>query len=152
MDSNEMNPALKCEIKRYLKTGDHDQYYRAWPAGSMLLSARKVSAALREALIEAVRIRARDGSETGVAQDTDLGLTSAKVRPMVNGLFPVRKRTVVISVLEKSGTAKTTPTRLARFPECKWYDCGLLFSPGNRLTQRQGPATDPVLFHHDDRV
>jgi hypothetical protein len=103
MDSNETNPALECEIERYLKTGDHDQYYRAWPAGGMLLRARKVSAALREALIEAVRIRARDGSETRVAQNTDLdGLARAKVRPMVNGLFPGRERVVVMSVLEKS--------------------------------------------------
>jgi hypothetical protein len=102
MDSNEMNPALECEIERYLKKGDHDQYYRAWPAGSMLLRARKVSAALRESLIEAVRIRARARSETGVAQNPDLGLTRAKVRPMVNGLFPGRERAVVMSVLEKS--------------------------------------------------
>ncbi len=103
MDSNETNPALECEIERYLKTGDHDQYYRAWPAGGMLLRARKVSAALREALIEVVLNRARDGGEAGVAQNMDPDrLTRAKVRPMVNGLFPGRERAVVMSVLEKS--------------------------------------------------
>ena len=56
---------------------------RAMPQVHLLLLTRKVSPALREALIEAVRIRARDGSETGVAQNTDLdGLARAKVRPM----------------------------------------------------------------------
>jgi len=31
MDIHGENPALESEIERYLKTGDHDQYYRAWP-------------------------------------------------------------------------------------------------------------------------
>jgi len=82
MDSNKVNPALESEIERYLKTGDHDQYYRAWPDGGMLLRAQKVSAALRDALIEAVRTRARHAADAGLAPNTDLeALTRAKVCP-----------------------------------------------------------------------
>jgi hypothetical protein len=33
MAVNGMNPAVESEIEKYLKTGDHDQYYRAWPEG-----------------------------------------------------------------------------------------------------------------------
>lgn len=46
MGSNEVNLALEGEIERYLKTGDYDVYYRAWPEGGMLLRAQKVSAAI----------------------------------------------------------------------------------------------------------
>ena len=45
-----------------LKTGDHDQYYRAWPEGGMLHRAQKMDAALREALIARVQHCARDAS------------------------------------------------------------------------------------------
>jgi hypothetical protein len=39
------NPALDIEIARYLKTGDYDPYYRAWPEGGMLVRAQKIDAA-----------------------------------------------------------------------------------------------------------
>lgn len=122
MDSNEVNPALESEIERYLKTGDHDEYYRAWPEGGMLLRAQKVSAVLRDALIDAVRTRARDGVEPALALNADLeALTRAKVSPMVNGLFPRTEQAVVLSVLEKSVlflTAENIPQVIE--------DCGFL--------------------------
>ncbi len=59
MSTNEKNPALESEIERYLKTGDHGQYYRAWPEGGMLHRAQKMDAVLREALIARVQDCAR---------------------------------------------------------------------------------------------
>jgi hypothetical protein len=97
------NPALETEIARYLKTGDYDPYYRAWPEGGMLVRAQKVDAALREALIKAVRNRAQNIPLPVLAGCPDLtSLTRAKILPMVNGLFPESERSIVTSVLEKS--------------------------------------------------
>jgi len=80
MGFNEENPAFKEEIERYLKTGNHDQYYGAWLEGGMLFRAQKVDAALREALIEKVQHCAREGSAPLSSPDMDLtALTRAKV-------------------------------------------------------------------------
>ena len=103
MDFNGENPALESEIERYLKTGDHDQYYRAWPEGGMLLRAQKVDAALRKALIERVQNCARGASAPLSVPGVDLtALTRAKVLPMINGLFPHSEHYVVVGVLERS--------------------------------------------------
>jgi hypothetical protein len=103
MDGHGENPALESEIERYLKTGHHDQYYRAWPEGGMLHRAQKMDAALREALIASVQHYARDASTLLSAPEVDLtALTRAKVVPMVHGLFPHTERDVMVGVLEKS--------------------------------------------------
>jgi hypothetical protein len=117
MAVNGKNPAVESEIERYLKTGDHDQYYRAWPEGGMLYRAQKMDAALREALIARVQDCARNASAPLSVQEMDLtALTRAKVLPMIHGLFPQVERVVVVGVLESS-VVFLTPENIAEVLE-----------------------------------
>ncbi len=132
MSTNEKNPALESEIERYLKTGDHGQYYRAWPEGGMLHRAQKMDAVLREALIARVQDCARNASAPLLVQEMDLTpLTRAKVLPMIHGLFPQAERAVVVGVLESS-VVFLTPENIAKELE-------KISSQGERQLRRQAP-------------
>jgi hypothetical protein len=63
MSNEEYSPALKLEIERYLQTGGHDLYYRAWPEGGILHRAQMMDAVLRKALIAGVQYCAREASK-----------------------------------------------------------------------------------------
>jgi hypothetical protein len=62
MSNEEYSPAFKQEIERYLQSGDHDLYYRAWPEAGMLHRAQMTDAVLRKALIAKVQHCAQDAA------------------------------------------------------------------------------------------
>ena len=97
------NPAVKREISHYVQTGDYDHAYRAWPEGGVLVRAQKMDAALRNALIEAVRKNTQGiAPPSGIGNIDQTALTRSKILPMVYGLFPESERSLVMSLLEKS--------------------------------------------------
>jgi hypothetical protein len=103
MSHEEYSPSLKQEIERYLQTGDHDLYYRAWPEGGMLHRAQMMDSVLRKALIARVQHCARESSKPLTIPETDFtALTRTKVVPMVQGLFPQAECEVVVDVLKRS--------------------------------------------------
>jgi hypothetical protein len=97
-----MTATAKDEIDRFLRTGDHDPYFAAWPGG-VVEASRRGTAELKTALIAEVR-RHADGIPlpddfTGIDV---VGLARKKLAPMVRGLFPRREQELVLSVLERS--------------------------------------------------
>jgi hypothetical protein len=48
LDGNKRAGAVESEIERYLKTGDHDQNYRAWPKGLPLFASLYLGEATAE--------------------------------------------------------------------------------------------------------
>ena len=91
------------EIERYLRTGEHDQYYSAWPGNSFLDRANHGDAALTRALVAEVLRRTQHAAGPEVRVDLDVvALTRAKVAPMVLGLFPRHEQKSVLELLERS--------------------------------------------------
>ncbi len=102
-------PSVPKEIARYLRSGDHDLYFAAWP-GDLLARARQGSADLKGALVSEIRKRAA-GAFPRALPNTDLAaLTLRKIGPMVRGLFPAREREAVLAVLERSVVFLTPAT------------------------------------------
>ncbi len=81
------------DIERYLRHGQHDDFFRAWPGEDFLARAKCGDAALREALIATVRQRTRHATVPEALAGIDVvAFTRAKVAPMVRGLFPRTNR------------------------------------------------------------
>lgn len=90
-------------IERYLRSGDHDAKFLAWPGEGYMARARQGEAALRQALISAVRQRASHAPHPEALADLDVvALTRGKVAPMVRGLFPSNEQETVLDVLGRS--------------------------------------------------
>ncbi len=94
-------PTIAQEIERYLRTGDTDMIYSAWPGGVMD-AGRRAHADLRGALVAEVRQRAKGRSHELVPDDIGVPFTRAKVEPMVRGLFPHAEQDIILATLEKS--------------------------------------------------
>ena len=82
------------EVQRYLRTGEPDGYYRVWTGNDFLSRATNGRDALLHALITAVR----EGEIGRRLPELPPGFepasfASAKVTPMVTGLFPARSET-----------------------------------------------------------
>jgi hypothetical protein len=114
------------EIERYLRTGEHDQYYSAWPGNSFLDRANHGDAALRRALVAEVLRRTQHAAGPEVCADLDVvALTRTKVAPMVLGLFPRHEQQTVLELLERS-VVFLTPSNIAtilaqtRWPMTAW--------------------------------
>lgn len=102
-------PSVPKEITRYLRSGDHDPSFAAWP-GDVLASARHGSADLKGALVSEIRKRAA-GAFPRALPNTDLAaLTLRRIGPMVRGLFPAREREAVLTALERSVVFLTPAT------------------------------------------
>ncbi len=98
-----MPTAINKEIEHYLRTGEHDQDYLAWPGEGFFARARHGHAALLEALISAVRQQTPCVTMPEPPFDMDVAaFTRAKVAPMVCGLFPQREQEVVLDMLGRS--------------------------------------------------
>ena len=50
-------PSPQSEIERYLRSGEHDPLFGAWPGGNVLECARRGDADLRRALVAEVKAR-----------------------------------------------------------------------------------------------
>jgi len=94
-------PTIADEIERYLRTGDADPHFAAWPGGFME-RARRAREELGDALVREVRRLAKGRSQRLLPQAESVALTRGKVEPMVCGLFPRAEREVVLATLERS--------------------------------------------------
>ncbi len=114
------------EIERYLRTGDHDPLFAAWPGNHLLEKASAGSADLSSALVAEAERRARGRTIPESVPAIDLvALARRKVEPMVRGLFPRSEQEAVIGLLERS-IVFLTPDRIASilrgrsFPHSAW--------------------------------
>lgn len=99
------------EIERYLRRGEHDPLFRAWPGGHVHACAQLGDAALRKALIVEVRVRTDAAKQqTGLDGVDIVDIARRKVTPMVRGLFPIREQAAVLALLGQSVVLLTPAT------------------------------------------
>ncbi len=117
--------SIDSEIARYLRTGDHDPLFSAWPGG-VLERCGAGTDALREALLAELRRRVDGRQPSRLPDGYDvIRSTRAKIEPMVCGLFPKREQDAVLALLEKS-VVFLTPDNVERviaeqsFPRNAW--------------------------------
>ena len=118
-------PSPQSEIERYLRSGEHDPLFGAWPGGTVLECARRGDADLRRALVAEVKARTATVSVPEALIDLDCeAFARAKVAPMVRGLFPIVEQPVVLDMLARSLvflTPSTIEAVLNRgFPSTAW--------------------------------
>jgi hypothetical protein len=118
-------PSPQSEIERYLRSGEHDPLFGAWPGGNVLECARRGDADLRRALVAEVKARTAAVSVPEALIDLDCeAFARAKVAPMVRGLFPIVEQPAVLDMLARSLvflTPSTIEAVLNRgFPSTAW--------------------------------
>lgn len=97
------HPSMSEEVETYLKSGDHDPKFAAWPGSGFFERSQNGSEALREALIAEVLARTLHRPVTALPGDLDLlQFTRRKFRGMVSGLFPEVEQEIVLSMLQHS--------------------------------------------------
>ena len=114
------------EIERFLRTGESDPLFNAWPEEHVFHRAQRGDSDLRKALVSEVRRRTTEAAEPDALAGLNVeGLTRTKVAPMVRGLFPGREQAPVLSLLERS-VVFLTPANIAdvlgeaSFPSTAW--------------------------------
>ncbi len=109
------------DIERYLRHGQHDDFFRAWPGEDFLARAKCGHAALLEALIATVRQRTRHATMPEALAGIDVvAVTRAKVAPMVRGLFPRDEQETVLDVLGRSVVFVTPDTITTVLSGTRW--------------------------------
>lgn len=138
--------SISDEVRRYLRTGESDPLYRAWPGGGIFERANRAHADLRGALVEAVRQRTSGLRHPVMPQIETIAFTKAKVAPMVRGLFPRAEQEVVLDALGRSVVFLTNANIEAilmgpGFDSAAWDLANLyLGSLGAELLSEQAPA------------
>lgn len=100
-------------IALYLRTGQYDPMFVAWPGEGFLGKSQSGSAALRDALIAEVVLRTEHDQNLAVPHDIDLQQFSRqKFSGMVAGLFPRSEQAIVLAMLERS-VVFLTPANIA---------------------------------------
>ena len=90
---------MRRAIVVYLRTGDWDPTFAAWP-GNIIARCTTGGAALRAELIRAVLRRAAGRPAPVSVPGTGLrALVRKRLAPMVQGLFPAAERSVVLELL-----------------------------------------------------
>lgn len=90
-------------IDAYLKTGEHDPMYSAWPGDGFSDRLRKGSDSLRDALIAEVMAKTRACPSVELPENLDIRQFSRmKLGGMVTGLFPKAEQAIVLAMLERS--------------------------------------------------
>jgi hypothetical protein len=108
-------------IKRYLRSGEHDPHFRAWPGDSYLGRIQQGDAALREALRSEIRRRTRHAAPpTALAELDVVTFTRQNVLPMVQGLFSRHEQACVLDVLERSVVFLTPATIDQVLDQSRW--------------------------------
>jgi hypothetical protein len=98
-----MEKSPEQEVEHYLRTGERDGFYWAWPGENLFARAKRGDSAMRKALIPAVRSRTAHATVPKELAGMDVaGFTRKKVEPMVRGLFPGAEQETVLGVLERS--------------------------------------------------
>lgn len=117
-----MSPAQRNEVDRYLFSGESDSWSAVWPGSSFVERARQGHAALRGALIAAVRERAGHVAAFSLPEGIDLPtFARSKLSPLVCGLFPSAEREVVLGVMESSIVFLTPATIAAVLESTPWH-------------------------------
>lgn len=99
-DDATMTP--KQVIQHYLRTGEADPLFSAWP-GDVMAAGKRGWNEMVDALVGAVRRRAAGRRVPWKLPDLDLpAFTRRKVGPMIRGLFRQREQEAVFAVLERS--------------------------------------------------
>ena len=109
------------EVERYVKTGESDLLFSAWP-GDVLQRSRIATSDMRAALVDEVLTRASGTSDQRghLPLDDLVGLTRRRVEPMVRGLFPTTEQGPVLQVLERSVVVLTAENVSAVLRETRW--------------------------------
>jgi len=98
-----MQEECKEEIRRFLATGDYDMVHAIWPGRNHLERMHAGDAALRSAVVDALRQRTKGLTLPSMPLGFDAGqFVLGKVRPMVCGLFPAKERQVMLDLFDKS--------------------------------------------------
>ncbi|MDP2759789.1 MAG: hypothetical protein Q8O64_05200 [Sideroxyarcus sp.] len=99
-----MNTLQRAEVDRFLASGNHDDIlFKIWPGDSVVGRAINGDAALRSALISAVRERAEQAAVSACQEHSGLDINAReKFAPMVQGLFPQKEQAVILNMLERS--------------------------------------------------
>jgi hypothetical protein len=101
------------DIALYLRTGQHDPMFVAWPGDGFVGKLQSGSSALRDALIAEVLLRTEHDQDPAVPLEMDLQQFSRqKFSGMVAGLFPRSEQAIVLAVLERS-VVFLTPSNIA---------------------------------------
>ncbi len=144
-----MQTSPENEVERYLRNGEHDDFYRAWPGEDFLSRARHGHTALRGALISTVRRRTPHAPVPEALTDMDVvAFTRTKLAPMVRGLFPRYEQESVLDVLGRSVVFLTPATIETVLEETPWlhtaWDLANLYlaSCGAELLSEEAP---PIL-------
>ncbi len=102
----------KQAIRRYLRTGQHDDLLFGWPGDNVVESSQNGETALSDALVAEVQRRASGKRPTHDPLDLDLAsFTRRKIGPMIRGLFPRVEQETVLAALERS-VVFLTPDRI----------------------------------------
>ena len=108
-------------IKRYLRSGEHDPHFRAWPGDSFFGRLQQGDAALRKALKSAIHKRTRHATPPAALAELDVvTFTRQNVLPMVQGLFSRHEQACVLDVLERSVVFLTPATIDQVLDQCQW--------------------------------
>jgi len=92
--------ARRAAVQLYLRTGDYDPKFPAWP-GNVIERETNGMADMLQALV--AEVKNRSGESPPVSFPADLvAFTRKKVEPMVRGLFRRDEQEAVLAVLEKS--------------------------------------------------
>ena len=135
----------KQAIQHYLRTGDADHWFPAWP-GDVIAAGERGWNELAGALVAEVRKRTAGKPLPCELPDLDLlAFTRRKVAPMVRGLFRRSEQEAVLAVLERS-VVFLTPGAIEQvlrgqsWPRSAW-DLANIFlgSHGARLLSRNAP-------------
>ncbi len=90
-------------IDAYLKTGEHDPMFSAWPGDGFSDRLRQGSDSLRDALIAEVMARTRSCPSVELPENLDIcQFSRRKLGGMVAGLFPKAEQATVLAMLEQS--------------------------------------------------
>ena len=118
-----MPTSQKQYIERYLRHGQHDDFFRAWPGDDFLARAKCGHAALLDALIATVRQRTRHAAVPEALAGIDVvAFTRAKVAPMVRGLFRPDEQETVLDVLGRSVVFVTPDTITTVLAATRWLN------------------------------
>jgi hypothetical protein len=91
------------EVETYLKSGDHDPKFEAWPGSGFFERSQNGNQVLREALVAEVLARTQHCPVTALPDDLcPHQFTRQKFSGMVLGLFPKAEQEIVLSMLQHS--------------------------------------------------
>lgn len=122
-------------IERYLRSGEYDSDFGAWPGGDYMSRSRQASLDLRNALRSAVHRRTPHVDAIGHLAGLDVVThTRERITPMVRGLFSRAEQERVLDVLARSVVLLSPATIDGVIEQTPWlstaWDLANLFLAG----------------------